>query len=69
MAKKIEVIEISKKYLLKKDNIRISVTKDLSGNISIYKYNFFNESEFVFKNSKKDLIKSIGELLIEASKL
>lgn len=67
--KKIKKTEISTKYLLTNGKFNISATKDINGKISLYKSKYFNQREFCFNNSTPEVIRAVGELLIEASKL
>lgn len=63
-----EVIKISEFFKIKnKSNVYILVSKDVHGNLIIT--NNKGESEFSFTNSKPEMVKVIGELLIKASEI
>ena len=65
----IKIKEVSTKYILEAGDKRISATKDCNGKISLYVSGYFNRSNFIFKNTSPDMIKSVAELFIAASKL
>jgi len=66
---KTKITEISTKYLITQGDYNIGVVKDLNGNISVYKSKYFNQRTFEFHNSKPEIVKAIGEMLVAASKI
>jgi myo-inositol-1-phosphate synthase len=74
----IQVEKVNSRYVLSKTetdwdeeverDYKISVQINEHGHISIFRQKYFNEG-FSFINSDPVVIKNIGELLIEASKL
>ena len=61
----IKVTKKSTEYQISEGNVSITATKDVNGKITLSTRNGFNE--FVFINSKPELIKRIAKLIERAS--
>ena len=62
-----EAIFKSVEYEVRNENIRITVTIDSANRVTLKTHNC--ATEFKFIGSNKEMVRKIGELLIEASRL